>query len=466
VNRKLSLILALPALAASHLLGAQATRVALVVGNARYESTTGALRNSDNDAKSVAKALRTLGFTVMERHDLKRDALLQTFAQFHKLTTGAQVALFYYAGHGLSVDGQNYLIPLKAGYDPANLDAVGLRMMAETHLFNAEQAVVDMASGGAACTIAILDACRTSALDAQQSRGLAQGGSLVGMSPPTGSLVAFATDSGHTALDGTGRNGLYTEELLKNLITPGITIEQVFKRTRGEVIQKSNGVQVPAEYSRLVGEDIYLAGQQATLPQTTPTPTVAQISTPSPTSSQTREEALADIGKLAAEGTDHSADCLDKLTALVKQTGPGDDAAVPLDTLLDKIKDDLKSQTGPSQKAIDDAATCDRILAALPKSLSPQSPRYIDLEAKANSRRGDALILLGHAQDALAAYNAALQMHPVDPYILYNRGNAELALNQKDAARTDFQAAETNAASQPKAKRLAREALENLKSQP
>ncbi len=108
------------------------------------------------------------------------------------------------------------------------------------------------------------------------------------MTPPAGTLIAFSTDAGRVAFDGNGRNSLYTEELVKFLAMPGLTIEQVFKRTRADVMEKSGGAQIPAEYSRLVGDDIYLAGRD----NAEPTPRAVAVEPPGPPA----------INKLAAAG--------------------------------------------------------------------------------------------------------------------------------------------------------------------
>ena len=447
---KAKIIAVLLCLASANLWAAEKTRVALVIGNDRYESAVGALRNSANDAKAVAKLLRGLGFAVIEKHNLKRDALLRTMDDFRKSLKGAEVAVFYYAGHGISIGGANYLIPIQSGFDPAGADSTTLHMRAETRLFNAEQAIADMTAGGAKCNLMILDACRKTALAANRERS-ASGGTLVEMTPPTGSLIAFATDSGHAALDGDGKNGLYTEELLKHLATPGISIEQIFKRTRSGVIRRSEGAQVPAEYSRLVGDDIFLAGKQTVA---SPAPIAPIIR-----SNETREEALVTICKLAQAGPANAAELMDA----IEKFAPGEDLAAPIDTLLEQVKEALKTTEGPSTKAITAAAACARVLRVLPDCLPPESPRLADLTAKAHSRRGDALLLLGRTEEALAAFNAALKLRANDPYLLYNRGNAYLALNRSAAARADYESALKNAADKPKAKQLAREALQRMK---
>ena len=114
-----------------------------------------------SDAKAVAKTLRGLGFAVIEEHNVTRDELLEAVAEFRAKLRGAEVALFYYAGHGISVAGSNYLIPVKSGYKPEGADDTTLRLLAETKLFNAEQVVAEMSAAGARCNLVILDACRS-----------------------------------------------------------------------------------------------------------------------------------------------------------------------------------------------------------------------------------------------------------------------------------------------------------------
>ncbi|HEX7261775.1 MAG TPA: caspase family protein, partial [Luteolibacter sp.] len=269
-------------------------RVALVIGNAAYDASIGSLRNPVNDAKAVSKTLRGLGFTVIEEHNVSRDGLLKAVANFRGKIKSAEVALFYYAGHGISVTGSNYLIPIKSGYRPEGADDLTLRMLAETKLFNAEQVVAEMSAAGARCNLVILDACRNTPLARDtRTRDATVRGGLAEMKPPAGSLIAFATDAGRTAQDGQGSNGLYTGELLKHLQTPGLTIEQVFKRTRAGVMEQSAGAQIPAEYSRLVGDDIYLAGPAASPPAKPAVPKAESVKIP--TSREINQ--LAAVGK-------------------------------------------------------------------------------------------------------------------------------------------------------------------------
>ena len=429
---------------------AQGLRTALVIGNAKYETTVGPLRNATNDAKAVAKTLRDLGFKVIEEHNVTRDELLQAVADFRKGVAGADVALFYYAGHGISVAGSNYLIPIKSGYKQDNADDTTRRLLAETRLFNAEQTVAEMSAAGARCNIVILDACRNTPLARDpRTRDATSAGGLAEMSPPAGSLIAFATDAGRTAHDGEGVNGLYTEELLRHMRTPGLTIEQVFKRTRAGVLERSGGAQIPAEYSRLIGEDVYLAGAAPT----TPPPAMKAEPLPPPT--------LKEIAKLAADGK--AAECVAALQQVAAAQGPGDFAAAPIETLLEHAKDALKEATTPSAKVEGAMKGCELALVALRECLPPDHAQKAALTAKAQNRLGDALLIFARADLALDAYNAALPLTPDDAYILYNRGRAHLALGDNDLAKADFESVIAAKTAKPGAKKLAQEALAALK---
>jgi len=339
------LLIALLLLLASPGLPAATTRTALVIGNARYEPAAGPLRNTVNDARAVAAALKGLGFTVELKENVTRDQLLKALLEFRATLTGKDVALFCFAGHGISVAGSNYLLPIKSGYQPEGADDVTLRFMAETRLFNIEQAVADLKSGGAQCNLIILDACRTTALARTGRTRDAAGtpGGLAEMKPPAGSLIAFATDAGQTALDGDGTNGLYTEELLRHLRTPGLTIEQVFKRTRAAVLDRSSGQQIPAEYSRLVGDDIYLAGSDAppAVPMTAPVK-AEPVAVPT-----LGKEAL----KLAKEG--RHLECIETLKLLAEAKGMGvhDQIVEGFQILLDHVKEALKKPDLPNSEA-------------------------------------------------------------------------------------------------------------------
>ncbi len=438
-------------------------RTALVIGNAKYEASVGPLRNPVSDAKAVAKTLRGLGFSVIEEHNLTRDELLVAVAKFRAKLSNTEVALFYYAGHGISVAGSNYLIPVKSGYKPEGADEPTLRLLAETRLFNAEQVVAEMSAAGARCNLVILDACRSTPVARNpRSRDLATPGGLAEMKPPAGSLIAFATDAGHTAQDGEDANGLYTGELLKHLRTPGLTIEQVFKRTRAGVMERSDGGQIPAEYSRLVGEDIYLAGPAPVIAAATPpgNTTAAGASGGAMKALPVKAPTSSEIAKLAATGK--AAECIEALNLTSSTRGAGDYAVTPLDGLLERAKEDIKDLTSPSPKVEEAMKVCDLVLEAVNKLLPEQHAKRPSLTAKAQNRRGDCLLILGRPEDALQAYNLAIPLAADDSYPVFNRGRAHLALGHTAEAKADFTTASDPKFNQPKARKLALDALAEL----
>lgn len=243
------LILALTwALLATQAAWAQAQppkRVALVIGNANYLSKP--LRNPVNDAADLSAALQRMGFEVMERKNRSADELRRDLADFQdKLSPGA-VGLFYFAGHGVQAGrGLNYLLPVGVEY----------RRERDAELYGLEAGTVlrRMEESGAALSLVILDACRDSPLPAEgrstASRGLGR------MEAPSGSLIAFATAPGSTADENTaGRNGLYTQHLLAAIETPGLRLEDVFKRVRRAVERDSNRRQSPEEISKLTSDE-------------------------------------------------------------------------------------------------------------------------------------------------------------------------------------------------------------------
>ncbi len=427
-------------------------RIALVIGNNRYETAVGPLRNTGNDARAMAKTLRTLGFTVLEKHNVTRDELLAAMLQFRSKLRGAEVGLFYFSGHGISVAGANYLLPIKSGYNSESADDTSRRLLAETKLFNAEQAVAEMSNAGAGCNLVILDACRTTPVARDpRTRDAASGGGLVEMNPPAGSLIAFATDAGRAASDGEGTNGLYTAELTRHLLAPGLSIEQVFKRTRAGVMGRSGGAQIPAEYSRLIGEDIFLAGPMPAKPAAEPIPRAEAV--PIPT--------LADVNKLAAKGD--AARCVEALRLYNAKRAATKRMAAPLVTLLDQVKENLRSEKAPVPMAESALQTCDLILSAIPDCLPNDDAQRDALTAKAHNRRGDALLLLNRADEALTAFNAAAALAPNDPYIFFNRGRAFLALDRAEEAKADFTTAADAKFKQSGARKLALQALAAMK---
>jgi hypothetical protein len=229
--------------------GAQ-KRVALVIGNGKYQSEeVPQLANPVNDARSMAEALNKLGFEVTEVTDATQKEMNRAIANFGASLEPTSVALFYYAGHGLQVKGKNYLVPVDA-------DISGeASIPAETVDVDTVLAQLDSST----MSIVILDACRNNPFKKARSIG---GGGLAQMDAPKGSFIAYATSPGKTAADGTGANGLYTQALLKNIQTPGISLEEVFKRVRNDVSMATADEQIPWESTSLTG-NFYFHGSPA-----------------------------------------------------------------------------------------------------------------------------------------------------------------------------------------------------------
>jgi len=226
-------------------------RNALVIGNAAYLAPEPALNNPVNDAREIAGALRELGFGVRVVADADHAAMRRAIREFEdRLRRQKGVALFYFAGHGIQVDGRNYLVP------------VGARLKREdealSRAIDATELVKRLRETGSRLNIVILDACRNNPLVKQPfaARGGSQEG-LAAVRPATGTLVAFAAEPRHVVGDGTADRGLYAKHLARAMRVPGLSLEQVFKRVREAVEQESGGRQVPVEFSTLTGSDFY-----------------------------------------------------------------------------------------------------------------------------------------------------------------------------------------------------------------
>lgn len=228
-------------------------RLALVVGNSSYKVSP--LRNPVNDASAIAQKLSALGFTVTLKLDQDRAGMERAIREFGNRLRGGGAGLFYYAGHGMQVKGRNYLIPVDA--DIQSEDEVPYRAV------DANEILAKMETAKNRLNIMILDACRNNPF-ARSFRSSSQG--LAQMDAPSGTLVAFATAPGSVASDGTANNGLYTQYLLANLGTPGLPVEQLFKRVRVNVMKDTRDRQVPWEASSLIGDFYFQPGKQGEIP--------------------------------------------------------------------------------------------------------------------------------------------------------------------------------------------------------
>ncbi len=209
-------------------------RTALVIGNAAYQNAS-QLANPVNDARDMSAALRKVGFEVLSGENLNTEQMKKLILDFgEKLAEKKGVGLFFYAGHGVQIGGRNYLIPV---------EAKALREKTiEFEAVDVNRVLAEMDAAGSRLNIVVLDACRNNPFE-RSWRSTDQG--LAEIKAPTGTLIAYATAPGKVASDGTGRNGLFTSELLKQLNTPNVLIETVFKRVGERVSEVSKGEQEP-----------------------------------------------------------------------------------------------------------------------------------------------------------------------------------------------------------------------------
>jgi hypothetical protein len=231
-------------------------RVALVVGNAAYQHIP-RLDNPANDARLMAQTLRALGFALVgggPQLDLDDAGFRRAVQSFGKDSTGADIALFFYAGHGLQVRGSNYLAPV--GANPVREADV------DFHMLDSNVVLRQMESAGARLNIVILDACRNNPFSVAGLRSTGTG--LAQMQAPQGTLISFATQPGNVALDGTG-NSPYTKALTDVMRRPGLDIFRTFNEVGLAVSAATGGAQQPWVSLSPIKGDFFFAGQTAAL---------------------------------------------------------------------------------------------------------------------------------------------------------------------------------------------------------
>ena len=236
-------------------------RTALVIGNGEYANAP--LRNPTNDARDMAQALLEIGFEVIYKENLNQNDMKRAIRALGEKLRAGGIGLFYFAGHGVQVKGQNYLIPVGA--------TITSEEEVEYEAVDAGFILAQMEAALNPMNIVILDACRNNPF-ARSFRSGAQG--LAQMEAPSGTWIAYATAPGSVASDGSGRNGLYTQELLRHMRTPGLSIEEVFKRVRISVRNSTQNKQTPWETSSLTG-DFYFARLNTTVSSSDPQPSSA-----------------------------------------------------------------------------------------------------------------------------------------------------------------------------------------------
>ena len=239
-------------------------RAALVIGNGAYRQQP--LRNPVNDARAIAENLEKLGFTVSLRENPGMRDMLEAIREFSVRSKNSSVRLVFYAGHGIQVHGRNYLIPVDSQIQSD--EEIPRKGVDVTELVERLSQFKD------GLNIVILDACRNNPFEGGVAVGpdgrriRFRGATPSGLAPleaPLGTLIAFSTAPGSVAMDGAGdKNSLYVKHLLMHMDTPGLPVEQMFKRVRIEVAQQSRRLQVPWESSSLMGDFCFLPGPNRT----------------------------------------------------------------------------------------------------------------------------------------------------------------------------------------------------------
>jgi hypothetical protein len=229
-------------------------RVAFVVGNGAY-SAVAQLPNPPIDAKAMAGVLRNAGFDVVEGINLTREKMTERLLEFGRKTQGADVAVFFYAGHGIAVDGTNYLLPIDADIKSEMDVKLGSAINIDLTL--------DQTMGDAKVKLVFLDACRDNPFAAKlrslkTTRSVVVPNGLAEMKSGEGTLIAFATGLGKTALDGQeGTNSPFTRALMANITQPGVEIQQAMTQVRAQVNEETNKAQLPWGTTNLIGS-VYL----------------------------------------------------------------------------------------------------------------------------------------------------------------------------------------------------------------
>lgn len=351
-------------------------RLALVIGNSQYQHG-GALPNPVNDARAMSSSLQNLGFEVMKFENVTQTQLKQAINSFGIKLKGYDVGLFYYAGHGIQNKGVNYMIPVEA-----DLQA---QEQVEFDCVAADRVLAFMEAASTKVNVIVMDACRNNPFERSWHRS-GNGNGLAMMDAPTGTLIAYATAPGRVASDGDSNNGLYTSALLKHMKDPGLNIEQVFKKVRTEVTDKSAGAQVPWETTSLTGEDFFLTTRSAAVQQKETTSITQSGNTNTPSR-----------GLDAAEDAEKAGEYYSAATT--------------------------KYDEGKYEEAIENYS---------------QAIKADPLYAQAYLWRGHSKYALRKFDEAIQDYGKIIQLSPGDAEAYYYRGNAKYSLEKYNEAITDF----------------------------
>jgi Caspase domain len=234
-------------------------RVALLVGNNGYENVP-RLSTAINDARALGETLRKLGFRVLVGEDQSRRSMSEALLAFDRTIALGDTALFFFAGHGFEINGQNFLLPIDV---PAAVD--GQEELVRDASFALERIVDRLQARGARIAILVLDACRNNPFERSGTRTIKGSGGLAPVTPSEGVFVVFSAGSKQTALDQLSQNdrdpnSVFTRHFVRELVTPELTLVQITKRTQINVKQLAATVrheQTPAYYDQIVGDVVF-----------------------------------------------------------------------------------------------------------------------------------------------------------------------------------------------------------------
>jgi uncharacterized caspase-like protein len=232
-------------------------RVALVIGNGAYRSVPD-LGNSRNDADDVSEQLKRVGFAVIDGRDLDRPAMYAALGRFAQRARGADAGLVYYSGHGLQINGQNYLVPVDLKYEDGTFTPFDLVKLDD---------VIEALGYTDGVRLLVLDACRdnpfaNSLAQNKGNRGIGATRGLAKIERSQGMLIAYSTQANSVAADGIGRNSPFTAALVREIQVPGLEVATVFRRVAIDVNRETQGRQTP-ELSVSLLQDFYLNPQES-----------------------------------------------------------------------------------------------------------------------------------------------------------------------------------------------------------
>jgi TPR repeat protein len=308
---------------------ADARRVALVIGNSSYDHVP-KLANPGNDAGLIATTLRQLGFTLVggvAQRNIDKAQFDKLVQDFGRAIQGADVALFYYAGHGMQVDGSNWLVPTDA--NPTRPQDLEFQMV------NADLVLKQMDGAGTRLNLVILDACRNNPFAALGTRAVE--GGLAQMRAPEGTMISFATQPGNVAADGSGKDGPYATALAASMRQPGLDIFHVFNRVGLTVKHATDGAQQPWVSSSPIDGEFYFTqtdAPQDAVAETTADATVADATMADATMAATGPAKPADQHNQVRNASPTNPAAATPVAASAKPVVPPDHAAAdPLNAL-------------------------------------------------------------------------------------------------------------------------------------